>query len=210
MRGGTFGPTLFFIKLRFGAGFCPAAGNRRQDSCLPGKTGARCGQAARKNRGRARLGKNTNPVRELPAAGAPEKQKEQSSSFSGVSVRGGTFGPTFYIFMEVWRELSPCGFPPCLGEQGLGFFPAWENRSRALGLHSEKNACVRGAGKEKTGCAICPAQPRVRARLGKNTNPVRDLLTASVNSGCGLRRWCAGSRGPCDCRACRGTRHKPF
>ena len=80
-------------------------------------------------------------------------------------MRGGTFGPTlFFIKFEVWRGLSPCGFPPCLGEQGLGFFPAWENRSRALGLHSEKNACVRGAGKEKTGCAICPAQPRVRAR----------------------------------------------
>ena len=184
--------------------------------------------------------------------GNARKAKGAELSFSGVSVRGGMFGPTFYIFIEIWRELLPGS-----REQESSFFPAWENRSRALGLHSKKTrACeaqgkkrqgarfarrsragMRDAAKEKTGRATCSAQPRGRARRceGKTAQRagVRDgrrqpgkepraceagrkhkhgaclAHRRCVNSGCGLRRWCAGSRGPCGCRACRGTRRKP-
>ena len=113
--------------------------------------------------------------RKPPAGmGNARKAKGAELSFSGVSVRGGMFGPTFYIFIEIWRELLPGS-----REQESSFFPAWENRSRALGLHSKKNACVRGAGKEKTGCAICPAQPRGHARRGEGKDRESDLLGAA-------------------------------
>ena len=116
----------------------------------PGKQKPCAGAHLKKNRVRARLGESTNTVRDLPAAGAllagltalraanrrlawetPEKPKEQSSSFSGVSVRGGTFGPTFYVFMKVWRRLLPGGFPPGRREQEMGFLSAGGNRSPA-------------------------------------------------------------------------------
>ena len=72
----------------------------------------------------------------------PEKPKEQSSSFSGVSVRWGTFGPTFYIFMEVWRGLLPGGFSPGRREQETGFLSARENRSPVWACtQKEPRAC---------------------------------------------------------------------
>ena len=40
-------------------------------------------------------------------------------------------GPTFCVFIEVWRGLLPGKFPPGRREQKLGFLPARENRSRA-------------------------------------------------------------------------------
>ena len=78
-------------------------------------------------------GRLNGPSGRKPPAGMGNARnaKEQSSSFSGVSVRGGTFGPTFYVFMEIWRGLLPGGFPPGRREQEPGFFPVRENRSRA-------------------------------------------------------------------------------
>ena len=52
------------------AGFRLGHRKRGWASCLPGKTGAVRGPALGTNRVRARLGKATNPVRDLPAAGA--------------------------------------------------------------------------------------------------------------------------------------------
>ena len=52
------------------AGFLPAAGNRRWDFSLPGKTGAVRGLAPGKNRVRARHGEERDTVRELPGAAA--------------------------------------------------------------------------------------------------------------------------------------------
>ena len=69
-----------------------------------------------------------------------------------------------------------------------------------MGLHSERIACVRGLAQAQTRCATCspqarafsppgktgavrgpaPGTSRVRARLGKGTNQVRDLLTAGA------------------------------
>ena len=60
----------FTYSWKFGAGFCPAAGNRNQAFSLPGKTGARCGPTPRKNRVRARHGEERDTERELPTAGA--------------------------------------------------------------------------------------------------------------------------------------------
>ena len=50
------------------------------------------GLAPGTSRVRARRGEERDTVRELPTAGAPEKPKEQSSCFSGVSVRWGCAG----------------------------------------------------------------------------------------------------------------------
>ena len=52
------------------AGFLPAAGNRRWDFSLPGKTEAQRGLAPGTSRVRARLGAGTNPVRDLLGAAA--------------------------------------------------------------------------------------------------------------------------------------------
>ena len=134
--------------------------------------------------------------------GNARKAKGAELSFSGVSVRGGMFGPTFYIFIEIWRELLPGS-----REQESSFFPAWENRSRALGLHSKKTrACeaqgkkrqgarfarrsragMRDAAKEKTGRATCSAQPRGRARRGEGKDRESDLLGAAARA-CETRR----------------------
>ena len=55
---------------KFGAGFRPAAGNRRQAFARPGKTEAQRGPTPENSRVRARLGKDTNTVRDLLTAGA--------------------------------------------------------------------------------------------------------------------------------------------
>ena len=92
--------------------------------------------------------------RKSPAdKGNARKAKGAELSFSGVSVRGGTGGPTFCVFMEVWR-----GLPPGYREQGPGFLFARENRSSAR--------------------ARTRNQPR--ARLGAGTNRVRDLPGAAA------------------------------
>ena len=168
------------------------------------------------NRVRARLDADANPVRELLGAGVPaagaagmgnaRKAKGAKLSFSGVSVRGGTFGPTFYVFMEIWRGLfdrqassrpqgTGAGLPPSPGKQKL-----------SVGLHPERTACVRGSNADTNTVRVLPTAgagarrghapgiSRVRARLSEGTNPVRDLLTAGVpaagvTAGAGQRRF---------------------
>ena len=82
------------------------------------------------------------------------KSQGAELSFSSVFVRGGTFGPTFYIFMEVWRELLPCR----------------RNRSQTFSLLG-KTGAVRGP---------APGTSRGRAQLGAGKNPVRELLGAAA------------------------------
>ena len=126
--------------------------------------------------------------RNSPAGkGNARKAKGAELSFSGVSVRWGTFGPTFYVFMEVWRGLLSGRFPSGHREQGLGFFPARENRSPARATHPESTACVRGWAHTQTRCAICPPQARVRARHSADTNTVRELPGAAARLA--HRRW---------------------
>ena len=143
----------------------------------PGKQKPGVGLAPGTSRVRARRGEERDTVRELPTAGAPEKPKEQSSSFSGVSVRWGTFGPTFYIFMEVWLGLL-------------------------LGRREQKPSFSL-PGKTEAQRGLAPGTSRVRARLGAGTNPVRELPTAgapekpkeqsSSFSGVSVRWGCAGA-----------------
>ena len=92
-------------------------------------------------------------------AGKRPKCQGAELSFSGVSVRGGTFDPAFYIFMEIWRGLCPASFLPATGT-GARFFPC-------LG---EQEPCA----------GHTPGNNRGRARHGNETNTGRDLLTAGV------------------------------
>ena len=69
--------------------------------------------------------------------------------------------------MEVWRGLLSGRFPSGHREQGLGFFPARENRSPARATHPESTACVRGWAHTQTRCAICPPQARAFSQPGK-------------------------------------------
>ena len=159
----------------------------------PGKTEAQRGLAPRKNRVRARRGEEKDTVRELPAAGALlagltalraanrrqvretlEKPKEQSSAFQAFLCVGGTFGPTFYVFMEVLFGLLPGGFPPGRREQGPGLLLVRENRSatractwnqpRACETWGRKRHGARLARRSRATCPpqVCPAQPRAR------------------------------------------------
>ena len=159
----------------------PGSREQEQAFSLPGKTEAMRGPAPGKNRVRARRRERKDRVRDLPGAAARACETRRRK-----------------------RQ----------GER----------------LARRSRAGVRDAAKEKTGRATCSAQPRGRARRGEGKDRESDLLGAAaraceagrkhkhgaclahrrcVNSGCGLRRWCAGSRGPCGCRACRGTRRKP-
>ena len=89
------------------------------------------GLAPGTSRVRARLGAGTNPVRELPTAGAPEKPKEQSSSFSGVSVRWGCAG-AFARRVSSRPQGTGGGRFPCPGKQEPGEGPTpGKNRVRA-------------------------------------------------------------------------------
>ena len=193
--------------------------------------------------------------------GNARKAKGAKLSFSGVSVRGGTGGPSFYIFMEGLAQafarqapsrpqgtgggisVCPGKQEPCVGHAhgtsrvrarlskdtntvrdlltagvitaGAGFLPARENRSSAWACtQKEPRACAAGR-RHKPGARLARRSRACVRDAGKKRHGARlahrrCARRRCVNSGCGLRRWCAGSRGPCDCRACRGTRHKPF
>src|SRR5699024_9515295 len=120
------------------------------------------------------------------------KSQGAKLSFSGVSVRGGTGGPSFYIFMKVWHGLSHGRLPPGRRKQEAGFFPARENRSPAWACTRKQpracaagqrhkpgariahrrcarrsRACVRDTGRKETRCATCPAQPRLKSQGAK-------------------------------------------
>ena len=130
VRWGTFGPT-FYIFMEVWLGLLLGRREQKPSFSLPGKTEAQRGLAPGTSRVRARLGAGTNPVRELPTAGAPEKPKEQSSSFSGVSVRWGCAG-------AFARRVSS-------RPQGTGgrISPRPGKQEPCVGLHPEPAACVR-------------------------------------------------------------------
>ena len=144
----------------------------------------------------------------------PEKPRSKAPVFRAFLCVGECLAPRFTYSWKFGAGFRPAGFLPVLG-----------NRGQAFSL----------PGKTEAVPWACTRKKRVRARRRERKDRVRDLLGAAagvrdagkkrhgarlahrrcahrrcVNSGCGLRRWCAGSRGPCDCRACRGTRHKPF
>ena len=150
--------------------------------------------------------------------GNARKAKGAKLSFSGVSVRGGTFGPTFCVFMEVWRGLLSGGFLPGRRERELSFLPARENRSpawacarnqpRACEAQGKKRqgarftrrrrACVRDAGKKKTRSAICPAQPRDLLAAGAGFFPARENRSPV---------WAHTQKEPRACETRGGKRH---
>ncbi len=141
---------------------CPA-----QPRDLPtAGAGAVRGPALGTSRGRARLGKNTNPVRDLLGVAALKKAKEQSSAFQAFLCVGERVAPTIYIFMEVWR-----GLLPGRREQEVGFLPARENRSPVWArTRNQPRACEAGQ-KHKPGArlarrsrATCSPQARAFAR----------------------------------------------
>ena len=85
----------------------------------------------------------------------PEKPKEQSSAFRAFLCVGERVAPRYSFqignLARAFARLqgTETRLSPRLGKQKL-----------SAGPHPEPAACVRGAGKEKTGCANCPAQPR--------------------------------------------------
>ena len=170
------------------AGFLLAEGNRGWAFCLPGKTGVRRGHTPGNNRVLARLGKDTNrvsaqprvrarhgeerdTVRDLLAAGALEKPRSRAQLFKRFCALGNGWPHNLHIHGSLARAFAlpqgtRGGLSACPGKQESG-----------VGTRPEITACLRGWEKTQTGCS---AQPRVRARLGKGTNPVRDLLTAGA------------------------------
>ena len=186
VRGGTGGPTLFFSNRKFGAGFCPAAGNRRQDSCLPGKTGAMRGRAPGTSRGRARLGKETNPERELLGAGAgffPAQenrssalactQKEPRACAAGQRNKPGArlarrsragkkqTGQTALWAADTLQAASRVTSLPvqtALRRDGACAICSPQVQEPCVGLHPETAAGVRDTGRKETRCASCSPQ----------------------------------------------------
>ena len=54
-----------------------------------------------------------------------------------------------------------------IARRSRGLFPCPGKQEPGVGLHSKRTACVRDAGKKKTQCASCPAQPRAFSLPGK-------------------------------------------
>ena len=168
VRWGTGGPTLFFSNRKFGAGFCPAAGNRRWAFSPPGKTEAQRGLAPRKNRVHAQLGKGTNQVRELPGAAARLAHRRCARR------RRGLF--------------------PCPGKQELsvGLHPertacmrSWAKEQTRCATCSPQVCSAQARafslpGKTEAQRGLAPGKNRVRARLGKAKNRVRVLPAAGA------------------------------
>ena len=160
-------------------GFLPAGGNRSQAffPAWENRSRARartwnepraCAVGRRRKPG-ARIARRRCARRRRGWHGKRPKSQGAELSFSGVSVRGGTGGPTFCVFIEVWRGLLLGKFPPGRREQKLGFLPARENRSHARARTRKQPRACAAQMQTQTRCAICPAQPR-------------DLLTVSENS----------------------------
>ena len=84
-------------------------------------------------------GRLSGPSGRKPPAdkGNARKAKGAKLSFSGVSVRGGTGGPTFCVFIEVWRGLLPGRLPPGRREQEPGLFPCLGKQKPCAGPHLE-------------------------------------------------------------------------
>ena len=183
---------------------CEAQGKKRQGARL-----------ARRRRAAGRL--NGPSGRNSPAdMGNARKAKEQSSAFRAFSVRGGTFGPTFCVFMEVWRGLSPGGFSPRRREQEAGLLPARENRSRAWARTWKEPRACEARGRKRQGARIAHRRCRSRAwaRTWERTTCVRDA--GKKKTGCAncpapaarlAHRRCAHRRCRSPAWAC--TRNQP-
>ena len=159
----------FTYSWKFGAGFCPAAGNRNQAFSQPGKTGAVRGPAPGTNRVRARRGEEKDTVRDLLGAAALEKLRSRAQLFGRFCALGNGWPHVLHIHGSLARAFArPQGtgdrLPACPGKQEPG-----------VGLHMEPIAGVRDWAKPKTGCASCPAQPR-----GEEKDTVRVLLAAGA------------------------------
>ena len=126
------------------------------------ETRGRKRQGARLARRRRAAGRLNGPLGRKPPAGKGNARnaKEQSSSFSGVSVRGGTFGPTFYVFMEIWRGLFDRQASSRPQGTGDGLSLSRRKQKPCAGAHLKKTACVRD--------------------WAKATNTVRDLPAAGA------------------------------
>ena len=114
---------------KFGAGFRPAAGNRRQAFARPGKTEAQHGPTPENSRVRARLGAAINTVRELPGVGPHSKTiacvrdaGRKETRCANCSAQPRRCADPLFIpckpFEKGWRKLSrgadpgrPCNFP---------------------------------------------------------------------------------------------------
>ena len=105
------------------------------------------GRSKENSRVRAGLGKNTNPVRDLPGAAARLARRRRAGKKQ-------------------------------TGRTALWAADALQDASRVTSLP------VQTALRRDGACASCPPQVRVRARLGKDTNPVRELPTAAARA-CG-------------------------
>ena len=147
------------------AGFLPAAGNRRWAFSLPGKTEAVREPAPGNNRVRARLGADTNPVRELPAAGARACAAGRSHK------RGARIARRRRACVRGWAKpqtrranCPPQVCPPQARAfarpqvQEPGFFPTWENRSRARARTRNQPRACETRERKKTRCATCSPQ----------------------------------------------------
>ena len=82
------------------------------------------------------------------------KSQGAKLSFSSVSVRGGTGGPTFCVFLEVWRGFLPGRFSPSQREQELSFLPARENRSRARARTRKEPRACEARGRKRQGARL--------------------------------------------------------
>ena len=92
--------------------------------------------------------------------GNARKAKEQSSAFRAFLCVGERSAPRYSfqngsLVRAFARQVSS---PPQGTEVRLSPCPGKQKRN--AGPNPERTACVRGAGKKKTGCANCPAQPR--------------------------------------------------
>ena len=204
------------------AGFLPAAGNRRWDFSLPGKTEARCGPTPGTSRVRARL-----KCRYKHGARLARRSRAcvrgcflLSFAFSCLAFASQTSfhlslrprrASTFFRkesrqrFAKGLRPFEPhsCALRPIFFSSALlaGLAALWaanrrqiretleKPRSKAqlfkrfcakgdapelpacpgkqepgVGLHPERTACVRNAGKKKTQCANCPPQAGCEGR----------------------------------------------
>ena len=174
VRWGTGGPTLFFSNRKFGAGFCPAAGNRRWAFSPPGKTEAQRGLAPRKNRVHAQLGKGTNQVRELPGAAARLAHRRCARRRRGLFPCPGKQEPGVGPHPERtacvrgWAKMqtrcATCPAQPRVSFRpqgtGAGLSLCLGKQKLSAGAHSETAAGVRGWAQTQTRCAICSPQAK--------------------------------------------------
>ena len=176
----------FTYSWKFGAGFCPAAGNRNQAFSLPGKTGARCGPTPRKNRVRARHGEERDTERELPTAGAGARCGHAPGT-SRVRARLGAGKNTVRDLpgaaaLEKPRSKAQLFKRFCaLGNVWPHIFLIYGSLGRAFALpQGTGDRLLPDPGKQEPCGGPAPGNNRVRARLGAGTNPVRDLLGAAA------------------------------